>query len=282
MMIYYVCLQRYRNTILNWLNKYDRYHRGDFKVLGYLQLAAVKKKGVVIFTDFDRLTSEYRAKAGEHCEAMIDNGYRVLNHPSKSLLRYDLQKSMRNDFAVYREDEVSRCRFPVFIRKEYEHEGSESSLIEDRVGLELALSENPGSLTVEYLDVSDEDGVFRKYSSFCIGGEIIPRHILFSKQWEVKVPKFVNSATIEEELNYITNNSHEDEVRAVFELANIQYGRIDYSFYKGKMQVWEINTNPILIVAENTEFAERKKVHQMTADRINHVFLNLDLESGGG
>ena len=37
----------------------------------------------------------------------------------------------------------------------------------------------------EFCDTSDE-GVFRKYSSFFVNGKIIPRHIFFSRHWEIK------------------------------------------------------------------------------------------------
>ena len=32
----------------------------------------------------------------------------------------------------------------------------------------------------------------------------------------------------------------------VFRLANIEFGRVDYGFCRGALQVWEINTNPTL------------------------------------
>jgi hypothetical protein len=43
---------------------------------------------------------------------------------------------------------------------------------------------------------------------------------------------------------YLQAHPHEAELRKIFDLANIEYGRIDYSLLNGKIQVWEINTNP--------------------------------------
>ena len=37
---------------------------------------------------------------------------------------------------------------------------------------------------------------------------------------------------------------------AVFELANIQYGRIDYALHDGRIEVFEINTNPWSLSAD--------------------------------
>ncbi len=51
---------------------------------------------------------------------------------------------------------------------------------------------------------------------------------------------------IEEEFSYIQNNPHQKELRDIFDIANIEYGRIDYGFNDGKLQVWEINTLPVI------------------------------------
>ncbi len=42
---------------------------------------------------------------------------------------------------------------------------------------------------------------------------------------------------------YFKINPHEPELREIFRLAKIQYGRVDYSILNGTIQVWEINTN---------------------------------------
>ncbi len=275
-MIYYLCLKGHRYTVEGWLRKYSGSQRGQFKVFGYRQLGELSGPATIIFTDFDRLPSEVRAEAGEHCELLEKAGYRVLNHPGKSLLRYDLQKVLNNDFSVYREDELPSCRFPVFLRAEYGHVGSETGLLRDQQELSEAESKYPGSLAIEFLDTSDSQGVFRKYSAFCIGEKIVPKHILFSKHWEVKSPDIVDQKTLAEEVGFIQKNPHQRELSKIFKLANIQYGRIDYSFLDNRIQVWEINTNPMLNVPENTKHETRSEVHEMSASLINQAFLALD------
>lgn len=275
-MIYYLCTEQHRYTISHWLSKYGRGQRGDIKVLSYRHLLEIEVPATVIFTDFDRLVEGFRIRAGRQCDALQQAGCRVLNHPGKSLLRYDLQQALDNDFCVYRKDEVASCRFPVFVRREDGHQGSATDLIHDSVGLSQALSERKKGLTVEHLDSSDSQGIFRKYSAFCINGEIVPRHILFSKHWEVKNPDLVDQETVDEELHYIENNPHRDEIAKVFDLADIQYGRIDYSFYQERMQVWEINTNPMLRVPAQSKHESRRQIHGISADRINQAFLALD------
>ncbi|MFK5922036.1 MAG: hypothetical protein QM496_07640 [Verrucomicrobiota bacterium] len=275
-MIYYLCTEKHRYTISYWLSKYGRGQRGDIKVLPYRRLLEIEVPATVIFTDFDRLVEGFRIRASRQCDALQQAGCRVLNHPGKSLLRYDLQQALDNDFCVYRQQDRDACRFPVFVRIENGHQGSETGLLHDQAELAERLLLYPDGLIVEYLDSSDVDGVFRKYSAFCIGGKIVPRHVLFSTDWEVKTPDLVNQKTLKEEMAYIKNNPHQEEVGEVFHLADIQYGRIDYSFYQGKMQVWEINTNPMLIVPDQCKHEMRTEIHEISADRINQAFLALD------
>lgn len=42
-------------------------------------------------------------------------------------------------------------------------------------------------------------------------------------------------------------NPHRESVLGAFDLAHIEYGRVDYSLKNGEIVVWEINTNPILL-----------------------------------
>ena len=42
----------------------------------------------------------------------------------------------------------------------------------------------------------------------------------------------------------IENNAYEGIMRKIFDLASIEYGRADCGVVDGKIQVYEINTNP--------------------------------------
>jgi hypothetical protein len=46
------------------------------------------------------------------------------------------------------------------------------------------------------------------------------------------------------EYEYLRDNPHEDLLREVFRLAEIDYGRVDYTVVGGRVQIFEINTNP--------------------------------------
>src|SRR3990172_51986 len=183
----------------------------------------------------------------------------VLNDPRCSLGRHDLLRlafeTGGNQFRAVRAPGLLRgLRFPVFVRSEREHTGSLTSLIDSPVGLgrELLLLCLRGYrlqdlLIVEYCNTSDADGVFRKYSAFIVGGQIIPRCLELSHHWVTKSEhRIIDEQTAEEEFHYVTHNPHEDWLRETFRLARGEYGRIDYALLAGKPQVWEINVAPTI------------------------------------
>jgi hypothetical protein len=102
-------------------------------------------------------------------------------------------------------------------------------------------------LIEEFSDTKDASGTYRKYSMHRFGKRDVFDHIYFSKDWQIKVPAIVDETTIVEELTVVQNIPLIDQVRRVFEIAAIDYGRIDYGVLDGQIQVWEINTNPMLV-----------------------------------
>ena len=102
-------------------------------------------------------------------------------------------------------------------------------------------------MVVEYVDCAAADGLFRKYSAMNVGGTLIARHILFSRNWVTKKADFVSAATVEEEIAFQENFPHRAQVAEIFRLAGVDYGRVDYGLKNGRVQVWEINTNPTVV-----------------------------------
>jgi len=47
-----------------------------------------------------------------------------------------------------------------------------------------------------------------------------------------------------EELDYVVDNPHENNLQRIFELARADFGRIDYGFSEGRLVTFEINSNP--------------------------------------
>jgi hypothetical protein len=104
------------------------------------------------------------------------------------------------------------------------------------------------------------EGVHKKYGVLYVGGAVIPRHILCSAQWLVQgKTSFVDERVVEEERRFIEENPHEREVREILQRARIDYGRIDYGVVGGRIEVYEINTNPPLVSAGPWPRTEKKE-----------------------
>jgi hypothetical protein len=217
--------------------------------------------GSYVFTALDMLSpaeTEMVIQIWDHL-SQAGQDVRLLNDPRRALTRYQLLRSLseagRNRFRACRASEWRRCnRFPVFVRQEKEHTGSLTSLLETPAALNKALvwlvvrgHRLRDLLIVEYCDTSDENGVFRKYSAYVVGGKVIARGIIFSDHWMTKdhVRQF-NEQWLEEEHRYVQQNPHEPWLKEVFHLAGIEYGRIDYGLQGDMPQVWEINMHPTL------------------------------------
>ena len=247
----------------------------SFRVVAYEDLGELKEvaPGACIFSDVDRLTPDQAAVAGELRRQLRASGrVKTLNDPQRSLHRLELLSLLHhqgiNHFRAYRVTETRRPpRFPVFLRYEDEHWGAISPLLHSQAELDRALAKacvlhrRPRQLLiVEYCDTRGADGLHRKYSAFLVDGRAVPRDLIFDHGWLQKDIAVVTPGTIAEERRYLETNPHEDALLAVAELAGIDYGRIDYGFVDGELQVWEINTNPVIT----------KEAHEYRGDHVGN------------
>ncbi|GAB4350974.1 MAG: hypothetical protein Fur0042_19070 [Cyanophyceae cyanobacterium] len=221
--------------------------------------------GTYIFSDLERLDGPLLTVAGQVWQQLAhhDVPMGLLNHPYRSMRRYELLRTLReqgsNAFDIYRLTEHRRPqRFPVFIRGENDHRGSLTGLLNTAEDLDAAIAdlidrgENPyDKVITEYCNVADADGVFRKYSAFVVGDRVLPLHVAGHKHWVVKTRRLETDAIAEDHAALLRDNPHADQIRQVFALARIDYGRIDYGFLGDRLQVWEINTNPSIVLPAN-------------------------------
>jgi len=246
-------------------------------------------KQTVVFTDLERLDAEetkrveklYRDLQGRQ------NIYQILNHPSLSLRRYQLLRELHdqglNRFNAYRVSEQSVPeRWPVFLREENDHGGHVSPLLTSQAELDrelTRLSSDRGSLNetlmVEFCDVSDAKGIVRKYGAFRVADRILARQIHFSREWMVKIPDIKTPESAQEELEYVRENPHAEQVMEIFEIARIDYGRIDYGVVDGRIQVWEINTNPMVLIPKDREDPLRAASHDHFGRTLNATLRRL-------
>jgi hypothetical protein len=138
------------------------------------------------------------------------------------------------------------------VRLARDHSGPKSELIPDAASLHeflapllLAGHAPKDILIVEYIDTRDEAGHYRKYGAYRIGDFIFCKHLMVGRDWALKGDvRFSDDASIAEDTEYFVQNPHFDLLRPIFELAQIEFGRIDYTFKGDRIQVWEINDNP--------------------------------------
>jgi hypothetical protein len=268
-MLRFVVHDGHRATMFRYLEDWAGAFRSHVEILSYDELLRSTRLPVCVhvFTDLDRIDATVRESACSVWNALHSAvpGLELLNHPLRVMHRYELLRSLHeagiNDFDVYRLTEARRpSRYPVFLRVEDEHVGPETGLLHSYEELRAAVDALPlqrrcreGRMAVEYHAVVGSDGCYRKYAAFYVAGVVIPRHIFFATDWLVKGrTKIIDDNKLTEETEYMDANPHEQWIRSVFELARIDYGRIDYTVVAGRPQAYEVNTNPTIVPAETT------------------------------
>jgi hypothetical protein len=274
-MIVYLSTERFSRPIRYYVD----YHRDTMRrvvtSLTYEELffEGAGPVGHYIFTDFDRL-SRYELE----CAAAFANTLhkaapeaRILNHPLRALERYPLlialHKAGINDFTATRLECGDRppC-YPVFIRAEDGYGGPETDLLHNEVEFNAALEDlkrcgrpRRGRIAIGFANECSSDGYFHKYGAFNVGGRIVPHDLMYGQTWVVKI-RFADTGWaksrdasygdseegIARELQYIRDNPHQEALKRVFAVGGIDYGRADYGIVNGRIQVYEINTNPHL------------------------------------
>lgn len=252
-----------RPYVERWAGKFGK----NVEIVSYDELFRSARIPVCphVFADFDRLDDDDLARAAYMWNAIREAApeVKLLNHPLLAMQRYELLRTLYerglNRFDVYRLTEARRPRrFPVFLRHENDHLGPATGLLHTEAELEAAIESvvktgvsRASTLVVEYCAEPSEGSIYRKYAAMYLDGDVIPRHLMVSTDWVVKLAsRIVGVTQREEEQAYLDGNPHCDWIRRVFTLARIDYGRIDYGMVGGTPQAYEINTNPTIIAAE--------------------------------
>lgn len=262
-MIFFVAPAQETWCVEAYLDQYGDKLLGRATVLTFDSIAIQQglSLGTYIFLAIDQLSPTEREIAGLCWRELLraSSGITLVNHPSEVLCRYDLLKACferGNTFQIWRASKFYRCqKFPVFIRSEHEHTGSLTGLLYTQRELTLALAKTLGHgyrlrdlIIVEYRETVDSSGLFRGYCASIVGGRIIPQALVHNYNWVTKwAGRLIDAEKAREEREYVESNPHADWLRKTFELAKIRYGRIDYGLSDGLPQVWEINTNPMIV-----------------------------------
>jgi hypothetical protein len=259
-MIYWLTREDYADTVEDLCQGLSG-HFSALRPLSYEEVFFKKRApiGHYIFSDFDRLSAYEIESAAALREALLraSPGSCLLNDPllvrERVPLLTELYRTGLNDFSITRLDAGERPeRFPVFIRMEDDCQGTDTALLHNPKELELALENlyRKGKvlkrrIAVEFCARPDEQGWYHKYGALNIRGAIIPQHILSSRDWNVKRRSSEYDYSLaSKELEFIRGNPHREVLLKIFQMARIDFGRIDYAVVDGRVQTYEINTNP--------------------------------------
>ena len=295
--IYYLYKAPYRYTVEKYfLSEWARPLRNRIRMISYQRLRRKKHfhPGTYIFADVERLSV-----AEQECAAVVYNAldrhparFKLINHPILSLKRYPLLRKLHelgvNTFDVYRlSEQRTPKRFPVFLRDENDHKGALTELLSTKEELDLTVRNlvNDGrslenKLIVEYVDTRQPDGRYMKFGVYRIGDQIIPQHSLVGDQWHVKFSSRAEPSRddIDSEISYLRENPFRVDIMKIFEIAHIEYGRIDFGIKDHRIQVFEINSNPHIMTRPVDPTAWRFELNRLFTDKLKEAFGAIDLE----
>lgn len=261
-MIHFLVPAAQTRGIKDYLDVFGAALREEFRIVHYEDLVNQKEfpLGTYVLSALDQLSPANAALLSEIYQQLKDApGIRFLNHPAKTLQRFELLTELNrqgmNEFcAVRASSDRKHLRFPVFLRNERLHEGALSPLLNSEREIQQAIGRAlvqghklKDLLIVEFCDTASETGYYRKYAAFVVGKKVIPRSLNYGREWMLKHSQTeFTLPMVQEELEFVLQNPHQDQLLKIFELAQVEYGRIDYAIKNGKVQTWEINLNPTI------------------------------------
>jgi predicted N-acetyltransferase YhbS len=281
--IHFLVHRKHAYTFRDYFDGFGAEVADIVRVTPYGRLRRPAEPAVYVFSDLDRLGALQRRLAGRLCSRLRRQGCTVLNDPARSLRRFALLRELHrrgcNDFNVHRADRLrSLPGRPVFLRRHDDHEGALTEPLHTPEEFESARREHRGAMAVEYLETGDDHGIHRKYSILRIGPRLVPRHVFFSRNWVVKEPDLQDAHLLEEERRFVEQDPDAAWARRIFDLARIEYGRLDYGVWRGRLQVWEINTNPSLAGTISASIPGRRFVHERFVRSMNDALRALEAE----
>ncbi len=275
-MIYIVVTRGYRST---HQRVYRHLGRSKVRTITYDRLIASKRvpPATYIFSDIDRLSLPDRELAAIYYRALSERALPVLNDPARVKTRFALLRSLHeagiNDFNVYRAGETHKMvRFPVFLRRESGHGLPLSGLLETADDLVRAIESTVANgvptdaiLVIEYCAEPVERDLFRKLAMFRIGQVMVPHLCVHDDNWLVKYGKLgiATPALYDDELRIIRENPYSEALTRAFDIAQIDYGRADFGIVGGRVQIYEINTNPHLAPGGSHPSPQRMESQQL-------------------
>jgi len=282
-MIIFIGFNRQRNNLLGY-RKHPESPAHKFKTYNWLFRTAKLPAATYIFTMIDRLHVREKRLAGiiyRHINA-AGEGFRALNDPAKAKNRFGLLRSLHdagiNNFDGYlASDSPKPEQFPVFVRNLSVSLPPLTDLIKNQTELEseLARLQEWGEpledlVVIEYCAQPYKGDYFLKLSTYRIDDQFCLDLFIYNKGWYVKWagPDIAPPNSSLAEWNMLQDNAFVADARRVFEIADIEYGRVDFSLVDGRPQFYEINFNPQFTIDEyETKDPQRLKNAIFAANR---------------
>ncbi len=283
-MLAFVTCGGHQYTIRNVLETRGSAFHGSIMILSYRDFLGFDALPVAdyILTDLERLSTPLLTSAAERLSSLRASvpDLRVLNAPEAESRRLAVSQRLRaagiNDFRVFELSQIpDDIRFPVFVRRLDDHKGPLTDLLQDRDELDRALAglrrhdaRDADLAVVEYIDTRDDLGRHQKRSYFRVADLLFPGAYNVSTSWVCKGVAGDNEppALRRKRYDFLVGNEHEDVMREVFEVAGLSYGRADYAMVNGKPQVFEINTNPMVVPPPRMPVEKRHYVEKILAN----------------
>jgi hypothetical protein len=269
--LFYICKYPHRYTLRSYLTMAREEGDPTIHLLPYEKIARARSfrseamlPASYVFTDMDRATPVEVAAATVLAEQVRAKGpgYRVINDPTNVALRFELLRLLNlhgiNDFNAYLLVEGQQpARWPVFVRSTRGERTGPSDLIHTPEELDAAVYKMTRAgirrdmiMIVEFQETEQLNGAWVKYGAYYVAGNVLPAHVHVCTDWRAKLSsnsRVIDRETIELERQWLQAMRFKDVIARVFEIAGIEYGRVDFGISGGRPQFWEINTNPDLL-----------------------------------
>lgn len=243
-----------------------------------------------VFTDLERLSPPDLFAAARLYQFLKVAGCRVLNDPALVPGRYGLLRRLHeagiNRFDAYRVDEcVKPERWPVFLRSENDFGAPVSELLHNWQDVQAAIAVALAAggllrhlLIIEYAGEPVRPGLFRKLGTFKVGNHRIPHWCGHEDRWFVKYGKLgiAPPELYEEEFRIVSDDPYGEPIGQVFDLAHVDYGRVDFGLLKGEVQVFEINTKPDVQFLVDHPHPARRESYRVFKERYLAALAALD------
>ncbi|MEX0970335.1 MAG: hypothetical protein WD046_07830 [Paracoccaceae bacterium] len=247
-------------------------------------------RATYVLTDFDRLKVADIEAAARFYDALQARGLRVLNDPRQFLPRDMLLRHLHrcgvNSFDIWRPgDGETPTRYPVFLRTIAAHRGALSELLDSAGQAETALREALAAghpiadlVFVEYVGQPTAAGKFEKRAAHMLGDEIFAAPTANQAHWMAKFGE-KGAGTPEgyrQELDETRAYPHTETLRRVFKIAGAQYGRADFALRDGRVEVFEVNTNPYFSFSESHPNPDRLQTLEILKTRLAESLRSID------